>query len=328
MSRREPDNYARRMARAGVAAALIHAAVMVFFGVMGALTPAAAIGPADSDEPLVLNLQPDRESARNFVDTAVPAEDEVRPDTDLISDKASKASDVEDSEGERLAPRLERVSDVDDLAGPMTPAPSAPPQPASPEAAPVEPQPEPQEPADSEEVPDETEEIEALTSLARAEHEMPPLADETSGQARAQMARAQPQPETAPAAPPQPHLGVSKSRADGGAEGKGFVGFEALEHELGPYLKQIRDRVERNWRTALEMRFSGSAKTKAVLECAISPQGKLVQVKIVESGDSPTFALVCKQSIEKASPFPPFPFDVPAIYRTQNLEIRWTFSFL
>lgn len=326
MSRREPDNYARRMARAGVAAALIHAAVIAFFGAMGALTPAAAIGPANRDEPLVLNLQPDREYARNFVDTAVPADEEVRPDTDLISDKASKASDVEDSEGERPAPRLDRIADVDDLAGSATPAPSAPRRPPSPEAAPVEPQPEPQEPADSEEVPEETEELEALTTLARAEHDMPPLANETAEQAREQVARAQP--ETAPAAPPQPHLGVLKSRPDGGAEGKGFVGFEALEHELGPYLKQIRDRVERNWRTALEMRFSGSAKTKAVIECAISPQGKLVQVKIVESGDSPTFALLCKQSIEKAAPFPPFPFDVPAIYRTQNLEIRWTFSFL
>jgi hypothetical protein len=127
---------------------------------------------------------------------------------------------------------------------------------------------------------------------------------------------------------PQPHLGVSKARPGGAAEGKGFIGFEALEHELGPYLKEVRDRVERNWRAALEMRFSGASRTQAVLDCAISPQGKLVRVKIVEPGDSPTFAVLCKQAIEKAAPFSPFPFDVPAIYRSQNLEIRWTFSYL
>jgi len=300
MSTREPDNYFRRMVRSTIAAAFIHVVLIMFFGVVGALAPVAAIGPAGSEEPLVLNLQPDREYARNFIDTAVPADEEVRPDTDLISDKASKASDLEDSEGERPAPRLDRIADVDDLAGPATPAPTAPPQPPSPEAVSVEPKPDPREPADSEEVPEESEKTEALTTLARTEQDMPPLADETAEQVREKMAQAQAQPEMVPAAPPQPHLGMSKSRPDGGAEGKGFVGFEALEHELGPYLKEIRDRVERNWRTALEMRFSGSAKTKAVIECAISPKGELVRVKIVKSGDSPTFALICKQAIEKA----------------------------
>ncbi len=324
----EPDNYRKRMVRATIAAALIHVALLALFGVMGTLAMVDAIGPsARSDEPLVLNLQPEPDRARNFVDTAVPADAEVRPETDLISDKASKASDLTDSEGERLAPRLDRISDIDDLAGPMMSPPSAPPQPPAPEAPATEPSPETEKPRESEERAD-PEEFQALTALARADETMPPLGGAPAEESRQQMAQAQPQPETAPTAPPQPHLGMSKSRPDGGAEAKGFVGFEALEHELGPYLKEVRNRVERNWRAALEMRFSGASRTQAVLDCAISPQGKLVRVKIVKSGDSPTFALLCKQAIEKSAPFPPFPFDVPAIYRTQNLEIRWTFSYL
>ncbi|MFO7973598.1 MAG: hypothetical protein R6V12_03085, partial [Candidatus Hydrogenedentota bacterium] len=208
MSRRESDNYARRMARATVAAAVLHAVLVAFFSMMGALAPVSAIGPVhSSEEPLVLNLQP--EMARNFVDTAVPADEEVQPDTDLISDKASKASDLEASEGARLAPRLDRISDMDDLAGPVTPAPSAPPTPSAPEAVSAEPQTEPQETVESEEVPPDPEELEALTTDAFAEETMPERSDETAEQTRQQLARAQPQPETAPAAPPQPHLGVA-----------------------------------------------------------------------------------------------------------------------
>ncbi|HQE82623.1 MAG TPA: TonB C-terminal domain-containing protein [Candidatus Hydrogenedentes bacterium] len=328
MSLREPDNYARRMTRATVAAAFIHAVLIVLFSLTGALDSVDAIGPvALSDAPLVLNLEPEPERIRNFVDTAIPTDSEVDPTTDLISDKPSKASGLHDSEGERPGPQLEHISDIDDLAGPMTAAPAAPPQPSS-EAVLDEPQPETQEPAKSGETSGDQEQLEALTTLARVDETMPSFDKAPPEQAPEQMAQAQPQPEIVPAAPPQPHVGISKSRPDGAAEGKGFVGFEAMEHELGPYLKEVRDRVERNWRAALEMRFSGVARTKAVLECAINSQGKLVYVKIVESGDSPTFAMLCKQSIEKAAPFPRFPFDVPAIYRTQNLEIRWTFSYL
>lgn len=328
MNTREPDHYGRRMVRATVAAAAIHGALITFCSVMGALAVVDAIGPSYArEEPLVLNLQPEPQGFRNFVDTAVPATSPVDPDTDLISDRTSKASGLQDSQGDRPGPRLKQSSDVDDLGGRVAPAATAPPQPPAPRAESAEPQAEPDAPATSPEPQDETL-PEALTALARTEEAQTPLPEEAPEPARQQMAQAQPQPPMTPAAPPQPHLGLSKARPDGAAEGKGFVGFEALEHELGPYLKEVRDRVERNWRAALEIRFSGVSRTRAVLDCAISPQGKLVRVKIVESGDSPTFAVLCKQAIEKAAPFPPFPFDVPAIYRTQNLEIRWTFSYL
>jgi hypothetical protein len=323
---RESDNYLRRMVRCTIAALAVHVLLIVLFGAVGALNLVEALGPAEaSNDPLVLNLQPP-DRARNFVDTAVPADQAPTPDTDLISDKASKASDLQDSAGERLAPRMDRISDIDDLAGPQTPRPPAPPQPP---AQPSE-QSESSREADQESRDEviEPSELDALTAMAQAEEKAPPMADETPEQVAERVQMAQAQPESMPPSPPQPHLGAPKARPDGGAPGKGFVGFEALEHELGPYLKQVRERVERNWRAALEMRFSGAARTKAVLDCAISPEGKLVRVKIVEPGDSPTYAVLCRQAIEKAAPFPPFPFDVPAIYRTRNLEIRWTFSFL
>ena len=101
-----------------------------------------------------------------------------------------------------------------------------------------------------------------------------------------------------------------------------------MEDEIAPYLKEVRARVERNWRAALQLRYSGTTPTKAVLECSIRPDGMLEHVRIVEGGDSPTYAPLCKEAIERAAPFPAFPFKVPEIYRERSLQIRWTFSFL
>ncbi|MGI6461354.1 MAG: TonB C-terminal domain-containing protein [Candidatus Hydrogenedentales bacterium] len=328
MHTRESDNYGQRMLRSSAAAVVIHMVLIVLFSAVGAMTAVDAIGPHIArEEPLVLNLEPDPQSFRHFVDTAVPATSPVDPDTDLISDRASKASGLHDSEGERPGPRLQQSAEVDDLAGSATPAPVVAPAPpaAQPEAA-EEPA-QPDTPATTPESPAQPQ-AEALTALARVGELRPSVPAEAPEPAPQQMAQAEPQPTSEPTAMPQPHLGVSKARPGAAAPGKGFLGFEALEHELGPYLKEVRDRVERNWRTALEMRFSGVSRTQAILDCAISPQGKLVRVKVVEPGDSPTFAVLCKQAIEKAAPFSPFPFDVPAIYRSQNLEIRWTFSYL
>jgi hypothetical protein len=127
---------------------------------------------------------------------------------------------------------------------------------------------------------------------------------------------------------PEPVTGPSRGRVDGGVKNLGFLGFEAMKHELAPYLKEVRSRVEKRWTTALELHYTGTSPTKAVLDCAISPEGKLVYVHIVEPGHSPTYAPLCREAIEKAAPFSPFPFSVPPVYKSKNLEIRWTFSFL
>jgi hypothetical protein len=108
----------------------------------------------------------------------------------------------------------------------------------------------------------------------------------------------------------------------------GFLSFEAMESEFAPYLRDVRNRVERRWKALIQLRYSGSSTTKAVLDCAIDSKGRLVHVTVVEPGDSASYAGLCKEAIERAGPFPPFPFEVPAVYRNKNLEIRWTFSFL
>ncbi len=140
-----------------------------------------------------------------------------------------------------------------------------------------------------------------------------------------------PAPAPAPSGPeplPQPNPGTFRGSVEGGIRGEGFVGFEAMKHELAAYMLEVQRRVERNWRLVLGLEYTGTLPTKAELECAIAPDGSLVHVKILKAGGSPTFASLCQKSLERAAPFAPFPFEVPAIYRNKNLQIHWTFHFM
>lgn len=323
----QDQQYARRIKGSIIAACVIHAAALVLPG-LGPGSDYQGPGPLADDEPIVIDLAPEQQMARRFVDAAAsPADRPVSPDTDLISDRDSKASDIEEREdGTRDAPRFEEPSEFDHLGGtpqpPMevasvppipdrAPGPRRAPQPESAPPAPESPAPEPEEREAA------VASTEPETPAEESSAEDPPAPDDE----RFEMAQA-------PAPEPQPRAGKPRGRLDGRAQGLGFVGFEALSHELGPYLKEIRGRVERRWHAALEMKFSGAARTQAVLDCVISPKGELVSVEIVEAGNSATFAAICKEAMERSAPFPPFPFDVPAVYRNRNLEIRWTFSFM
>lgn len=150
---------------------------------------------------------------------------------------------------------------------------------------------------------------------------------------RFQVAAAQPQPPAPEPTPPRPQVPVqelraSKGRDGGGATNSGFTSFEANKHALGEYMLQVRNKVEREWRTALHLRYSGVSRTDATIKCSIRPDGTLEFVEITDAGSSLTYAVLCREAIEKAGPFEPFPFDVPEIYRNENLEINWRFSYM
>jgi hypothetical protein len=124
-------------------------------------------------------------------------------------------------------------------------------------------------------------------------------------------------------------LKATRGREDGGAEPGGFTNFEANQHELGAYMLIVRGHVEREWKTALMTRYGGVGPAKAVLDCSIRPDGTLEYVRIVDGGNSPGFATLCKAAVERAARrFPPFPFEVPQIYRSKNLEVRWQFTYM
>lgn len=283
------------------------------------------------DVPLVITLLPPRppaaeltpppqpEGPRNVVDAVSPTAQPPAA-TANIAEQDTRAQDLSQTPGAENRPQVEDEAAHDQ--SPASPQPPAPPVAAQPPPKKAEKEPEK---AKKESQKKKREPAVAVVPQIP----VAPEADTSAATATAQGDAPEGEPPPpAHALPESDRARDARGRVGGGVTNMGFLGYEALRSEVAPYLKEVRKRVERNWYAALQMRYSGSTPTRAVVECAIGPNGQLVHATILEAGDSATYAPLCREAIERAAPFPPFPFQVPQMYRDKNLVIRWTFDFL
>lgn len=292
--------------------------------------PADSISITFVREPDVPDPAP-RQPQRQLVDVVQPATRPVLP-TDLIAVQSSNASDLAATAGDRPGPKVDEEATVDALGGRAGQQPTPPPAPPAPQASPARPdeaverEMEPREAqAAREETAPQAPATEKSITIARA--------DALAAPAPAATAAAPSAAAPAPPVPPgpignnRPEDTPTRGRRYSGVEKVGVQGFEALRSEIAPYLKQVEEAVERRWREALLTKYSGSRATRAEIDCEIAPDGRIVSLKINGTPDDRIYAALCKEAIEKAGPFGPFPFAVPDVYRNKNLEIRWSFNF-
>lgn len=341
--------YGKRISVAALVALLAHVLLLLPL-IAHFLSESVGTRTVEAKErPIVLSLN-DRHLSDNpppsLIESGAAAEGPVE-DTDLISDADSQAQDLSNVEGDSNQPHFEEASEFDELGTPPIPPPGqdpeveklvVPPLESAEESVerPVGPQETAQEtpaeaPADSDgatrvaKLPVEQEEVEAAVELTVVE----PLPEEKAEEEPEE----EPEPIKVAKAPAEPtifaqEIRSSRGREGGGAEKSGFTSFEATKHVLGEYMLEVRRKVERQWRAALQLRYAGVSRTNSLVECSIRPDGTLEYVRIVEPGDSMSYAIICRDAIEKAGPFGAFPFEVPEIYRKENLEIVWKFSYL
>ncbi len=292
---------------------------------------------------------------KQLIDAGAAAEGPVA-ETDLISSRDSQAQDNSDAQGDPSKPSVDELGDFDEMPVPPSQPSEAseasevvtPPDPAerpqeTPELqhenAPPQPKPTSAPPPAALAAPVADGRTLAAAPEARPDSK-PPVEDADDAQLEELTPQAKPKTEPLPervkvaqATPPATKMPVqelksSRGREEGGALKSGFTSFEANRHELGEYMLHVRSLVEREWRSALRIRYTGVSRTEAVIECSIRPDGSLEYARVIDPGLSLTYAVLCRQAIEQAAPFGPFPFDVPEIYRKDNLEITWKFSYL
>lgn len=322
----QPRDYRRRMRWAVLAALIVHALLLMLpmgFGKNGTLF----VPPSPDQQPVVVSLQP-RDKPARLITPGAPADSPVDPATDLIAERASKAQDMAPGDNGGNTPDAGAVGQIDDLgpASPPEPKPLVAPEPTPPQPDNANaPEPKPDSDAPSRPTATEPSQFRPVGEpVEKIEEPVPAVAEPPDGprDAAIQLAKAD-TPQV-----PQHAMGKTQTRATGGVGSQGFLSFEAKQSEFAPYLRDVRDRVEKRWKALMHMRYSGTSTAQAVIDCVIAPDGKLDRVAIVELGDSATFAGLCKQAIEQAGPFNPFPFQVPDVYQSKNIEIRWTFNFL
>lgn len=331
------NNYPNRIRASGWISALLHAfAFLLAWWCVPAIHFGSAKQPSDTIEVSLLPPTPEppaeRPLDRQLIDVAAPATAPVQP-TDLIAIQNSNAADKNAESGDKPGPKVDVEDDIDSLGGRAgsVPMPQAPQPAETPAPAPKE-----DEPADAAAPEDKIEA--AITSEAKVPEKSaaktPLTVAKAQPSAPAEAAAAPAPPVSAAAAPSaeqpgnnQPADAQTRGRKYRGVRNVGVQGFEALQDQIAPYLKKVEDAVERRWREALFTKYNGSRATEAQIDCEIGPDGTIVSLKITGTPDDRIYAALCKEAIEKAGPFGPFPFKVPEIYRNRNLEIRWSFNF-
>jgi hypothetical protein len=357
-------SYSRRFIIASIMSMALHV-LMLWLGHRAAEAKPKPIYEEAKRVPLTFNLEPEilsepeqNNPVKRLIATPIPTTEDVE-ETDLISDNDSKAQDESDVDGERVAPHvdepddhdrieqaptveqqeiLEQMESIEALQPKSEPNVQESPTEAVEEIEEVTPETAQSAPtlievADATEMTSEEEESdefseEMLEEVEPIEEKKEAVEDVTPEEQELpesfQIARAEPQPPH----PLEQEFSTSRGRAGGGASQSGVMNFEAKSHELGEYMLEVRKRVERQWHTAIQLRYLGVKRAEAVIECVIRPSGIIEEVRIVEPGNSMPFAILCRDAIRNAGPFQQLPFDVPEIYRSQNIEIRWRFSYL
>lgn len=337
-------SYKKRLQYAALISMTLHLLTLLASALVMPHGAGTAPLPADS---MVVRLRPPKEKPapqplnmdRRLIDAVTPS-NTPPPPTDLIAETNTKAMDAMLRDGELLGPNTALLDDFDAVARVTEPSPAPPASLASP-PKPPEVEAPPEKPADK---PEEKKagkkpEVEKPAPAKRASTEPiePTNGDEKSPAADAPQEAPNDRPQAedrlqfakaTPAGLQDETPARARSRVQNAIKDKGFTNFPALEDEIAPYLKEIRNRVERQWKHMLLTKYSGTSPTKAVIDCAISADGKLVTVTIAGAPGDRIYAALCKEAVEKAGPFAPFPFEVPDLYRNRNLEISWTFGFL
>lgn len=336
---------------------LVHLLFGAALGAVLARRPPITFGDGPLVAPMVLTLKqaakPKPEAERVIQMVESPVEAEAPPDiTDLISDVNSRAADETPTVGQAPGPTPEVIDDLATLAArPMpheSPAPPAPPaaqpqieasfEPLAP-TKPLEPPvvekpvsktsrrktvPAVREPVASEGTPKPAkEEVPADSAKQPGTSTQPAEARSGEDLEPFRVAKA----DTRPLAP-EGLQDKTRGKVGDAKLGEGFTSFDAIRDQIAPYLKLIKTHVERRWNEEIITRYNGHMPTEATVDCSISAAGKVISVQVVGAPKDRLFAALCKRAIERAGPFGPFPFEVPEMYRSKNLEIRWTFSFL
>lgn len=344
--------YARRIVLAVAVSVFAHAVCLALLAAAPGRPPLDAAVPA----PTRLRLEPppplpEPETGRRLVEVSAPDAPPERP-TDLIAEVDARARDMGTEDDQTGAPAVDVVDEFERLAAIPPTAPLSPPEPIvppapEPEAPAPEPDPSPVEEPEpletAEPIIPEQQEPEPVPRPALAPRPEPapterPEPHREERPSPSEVAQAPPVEQPAPTDPtrrrepaPDPSErspGPARGRVQGAVANQGILAFEAMRDDIAPYLRHVQQKVERQWRLMMEFEYPGTARARAVVDCAIQPNGELAFVRIVDDGGNPSFAAASAAAMRRAAPFDPFPFEVPAMYREEHIVIRWTFNFL
>jgi hypothetical protein len=127
----------------------------------------------------------------------------------------------------------------------------------------------------------------------------------------------------------QNHLPGLKMRQDGGVRPRNLVSsFDVTASPLGLYDQAIVEAVTDRWYSLLDSRLFAEDRTgKVVLRFHLNYDGTVSHVEVLENTVGQLLSLVCRDAIEEAAPFAPWPGEMRRTIGANYREITFTFLY-
>ena len=164
-----------------------------------------------------------------------------------------------------------------------------------------------------------------------------------------QMARAEPRAQPREQSPPEPEPPVERTRPltlaaakaqKGLIEGpkmrqEGGVKRASLGHNLdvkatpfGSYDAAFIAAVQARWFSLLDQGdFVRNAAGRVVLDFRLNRDGRITEMRVVESTVSDTLSWICQRAVLDPAPYDAFPMDLRRVMRTDYRDVRFTFYY-
>lgn len=185
--------------------------------------------------------------------------------------------------------------------------------------------------------------------VMRPTPEPAPEPTEAEGPGEMQMARAAPRPEPEPVQLEQeqpaveraPYRSLAQARAEKGLiqgpkmKQEGGVRKASLASNLdvkampfGSYDAAFIAAVQARWFSILDQRdYVRNESGRVVLDFRLTEDGRIMEMRVVESSVSEILTLICRRAVEDPAPYNPFPTDLRRQMRNNYRDIRFTFYY-
>ena len=104
--------------------------------------------------------------------------------------------------------------------------------------------------------------------------------------------------------------------------------LDAMATPFGAYDRAIVEAISQRWYDLLDrQQFAQNRTGKVTVYFHLNPDGSVTEMKITETTVGDLFAYLCRDAIEQAAPFGPWPSDMRRMVGTNFREITFTFYY-
>ena len=237
-----------------------------------------------------------------------------------MSSRAANPDSTTDSQTPKIDGQQEKIPKTFDTLRPRPVPPAAPPAPeVKPTSAP--------EPASAEAKPKGGP---APGDLAFAKPR-PQVGPDNSGEAERKEAReaVRPRPRTLAVAKMEKGIQAGeKMKMPGGVQRRGVASLDVKGSTFGVYDAALVAAVQERWDNLLEeAKFAGDRRGKVMLTFRLNYDGRVSDLRLLETEVGDLLALYCQKAIQDPSPYEPWPSDMRRMVGAAYRELRFTFYY-